>query len=125
MSLSGAGALREMGAERLSAREHSRPFQELRAAQVVDMHQLTKDPKRLLATGNKHLLRRNRPKRFSTNKLSDYISEMLSLIGKLAADVQKFHDPVGLGAVNDVEELTSGLSREIWQKIMILNSVLT
>lgn len=53
----------------------------------------------------------------------DYCSEMLSLIGKLAAMyVQKFDDPVALDAVNDVEELTTGLSRKIWQKIMILNS---
>jgi hypothetical protein len=50
---------------------------------------------------------------------------MLSLIGKLAAlYVQKFDDPVALAAVNDVEQLTTGLSRKIWQKIMILNAVL-
>jgi hypothetical protein len=48
---------------------------------------------------------------------------MLSLIGKLAAlYVQKFDDPVALAAVNEVEELTTGLSRKIWQKIMVLNS---
>jgi len=48
---------------------------------------------------------------------------MLSLIGKLGAlYVQKFNDPVALAAVNDVEQLTTGLSRKIWQKIMILNS---
>jgi hypothetical protein len=50
---------------------------------------------------------------------------MLSLIGKLAAlYVQKFDDPVALAAVNEVEELTTGLSRKIWQKIMILNAFL-
>jgi len=53
----------------------------------------------------------------------DYCSEMLSLIGKLAAlYVQKFDDPVALAAVNEVEDLTTGLSRKIWQKIMILNA---
>ena len=53
----------------------------------------------------------------------DYCSEMLSLIGKLAAlYVQKFDDPVALAAVNEVEDLTTGLSRKIWQKIMIINS---
>jgi hypothetical protein len=36
--------------------------------------------------------------------------------------VQKFDDPVALVAVNEVEELTTGLSRKIWQKIMILNA---
>lgn len=50
---------------------------------------------------------------------------MLSLIGKLAAlYVQKFDDPVALSAVNDVEQLTTGLARKIWQKIMILDSAL-
>ena len=48
---------------------------------------------------------------------------MLSLIGKLAAlYVQKFDDPVALAAVNEVEDLTTSLSRKIWQKIMIINS---
>ena len=52
----------------------------------------------------------------------DYCSEMLSLIGKLAAQyVQKFDDPVVLAAVNEVEAPTTGLSGKIWQKIMILN----
>ena len=53
----------------------------------------------------------------------DYCSEMLSLIGKLAAlYVQRFDDPVALAAVNDVEQLTNGLSRKIWQKISIINT---
>ena len=101
---------------------------ELRAlAHVIDMHQLTKDPERLLPTGPQTW---SSPKQnLSASQLIrylDYCSEMLSLIGKLAAlYVQKFDDPVALGAVNEVEELTSGLSRKIWQKIMILNTVLT
>jgi len=100
---------------------------ELRAlAHVIDMHQLTKDPDRLPARGKKTP---SSPKRtLSAPELIrylDYCSEMLSLIGKLAAlYVQKFHDPVALAAVNEVEELTSGLSRKIWQKIMILNAML-
>jgi hypothetical protein len=52
----------------------------------------------------------------------DYCSDMLSLIGKLAAlHVQKFDDPVALAAVNEVEALTTGLSAKIWQKIIVLN----
>jgi len=98
---------------------------ELRAlAHVIDMHQLTKDPERLTAQGKKtpsspkHNLTQHELMRYL-----DYCSEMLSLIGKLAAlYVQKFDDPVALVAVNEVEELTTGLSRKIWQKIMILNS---
>lgn len=100
---------------------------ELRAlAHVIDMHQLTKDPEQLRARG---IETPSSPKRnLSPSELMrylDYCSEMLSLIGKLAAlYVQKFDDPVALAAVNEVEELTTGLSRKIWQKIMILNSSL-
>jgi hypothetical protein len=48
---------------------------------------------------------------------------MLSVTGKIAAlYVQKFNDPVVLNAAEDVETLTIGLSRKIWQKVMILNS---
>jgi hypothetical protein len=101
---------------------------ELRAlAHVIDMHQLTKDPEQLLAnmthTPSSPKRTLNAPELI---RYLDYCSEMLSLIGKLAAlYVQKFDDPVALAAVNDVEQLTTGLSRKIWQKIMILNSVLS
>ena len=48
---------------------------------------------------------------------------MLSLTGKVAAlYVQRFDDPVALQAVNEVEDLTTGLCRKIWQKVMILYS---
>lgn len=97
---------------------------ELRAlAHVIDMHQLTKDPEHLAP-------REIEPLSSSRKTLSpaelmrylDYCSEMLSLIGKLAAlYVQRFDDPVALAAVNEVEALTTGLSGKIWQKIMILN----
>ena len=49
---------------------------------------------------------------------------MLSLTGKIAAlYVQDFEDGVVLAAVNEVEDLTTGLSRKIWQKLMILYRV--
>ena len=54
----------------------------------------------------------------------DYCSEMLSLTGKVAAlYVRDFQDGVVLGAVNEVEDLTSGLCRKIWQKLMVLHHV--
>jgi hypothetical protein len=47
---------------------------------------------------------------------------MLSLTGKIAAlYVKNFDAPVSVAAVGEVEQLSSGLSRKIWQKIMILN----
>ena len=98
---------------------------ELRAlAHVVDMHQLTKDPEHLVAPAADTPSSPTRNlSAVELTRYLDYCSEMLSLIGKLAAlYVQKFNDPVALAAVNDVEQLTTGLSRKIWQKIMILNS---
>jgi hypothetical protein len=48
----------------------------------------------------------------------DYCSEMLALIGKTAALYGQFlQDPVILGAVDEIQDLTSSLSQKIWQKI--------
>ena len=61
--------------------------------------------------------------RFELGRYLDYCSELLSLVSKIAAlYVQRFDDEVVLGAVNEVETLTNGLSRKIWQKIMILDT---
>ena len=46
---------------------------------------------------------------------------MLSITGKIAAlYIQDFDDDVALSAVNEVENLTTGVSRMIWQKLMIV-----
>ena len=51
----------------------------------------------------------------------DYCSEMLSLTGKVAAlYVQDFEDDVAVQAVNEIEDLTTGLARKIWQKLTIV-----
>ncbi|MFT3725074.1 MAG: hypothetical protein QM773_16000 [Hyphomonadaceae bacterium] len=97
---------------------------ELRSiAHVVDMHQLTKDPAQLskgytsTASSDKHEMTE-----FELMRYLDYCAEMLSLTGKLAAlYMQNMHDPVIIDAVNEIEDLTTSLSRKIWQKIMILN----
>jgi len=61
---------------------------------------------------------------FELTRYLDYCIEMLSLAGKIAAlYIQHFEDPEAVSAVNDLEDLTSGLSRKIWQKIMVLPSV--
>jgi hypothetical protein len=110
---------------RIKRRRALKAIHELRAlAHVIDMHQLTKDPERLMS---RRAATPSSPKQdltqFELGRYLDYCSEMLSLIGKLAAlYVQKFDDPVALAAVNEVEDLTTGLSRKIWQKIMIINS---
>jgi len=94
-------------------------------AHIIDMHQLTKHPERAADGGCNTP---SSPKRvltsFELTRYLDYCSEMLALLSKLAAlHTQHFNDPVTLDAVNDVENLTQGLSRTIWQKIMILDRV--
>jgi hypothetical protein len=91
-------------------------------AHIVDMHQLTKDPERLLASGPRTP---SSPKRtmtaFELTRYLDYSSEMLAIVGKVAAlYVQEFEDPVALDAASSVQDLAVNLSRSIWQKIMIL-----
>ena len=91
---------------------------------IIDMHQLTKDPERLLQRGEdttssptQHMTA------FELSRYLDYCSEMLSLSGKLAAlYVQGFDDAVVLAAVSELESLTTELSTKIWQKILIVHS---
>lgn len=96
---------------------------ELRAiAHVIDMHQLTKDP-------TDHVIGRREtpssPQRnhspFELSRYLDYCSELLSLVSKLASMyAQQFPDGTVVSSVNDLESLTTGLSRKIWQKIVII-----
>ena len=96
---------------------------ELRAlAHVVDMHQLTKDPAMLLDPQAATAVSPQRAYTpFELSRYLDYCSEMLALISKIAVlYVQDFPDPVAVGTVDEVEDLTNGLSRKIWQKIMLI-----
>lgn len=100
-------------------------IRELRAiAHIVDMHQLTKDPNRMLRPVSDT---ESSPRRSLTHdelgRYLDYCSELLSLTSKLAAlYAERFSDAVILQAVDEVEALTTGLSNKIWQKIMILDA---
>lgn len=99
---------------------------ELRAiAHVIDMHQLTKDPQRILDRGadtQASPARLMTP--FELSRYLDYCSEMLSITGKIAAlYLQRFDDGVALQAVSEVENVNIGLSGKIWQKLMILHSI--
>jgi hypothetical protein len=104
-----------------------RAVHELRAlAHIVDMHQLTKDPERV--TG-RIIPTEASPKRtmtpFELGRYLDYCSELLSLISKIGAlYVQDFPDSVALEAVDQLSNLTNSLARNIWQKIMILESMI-
>lgn len=60
---------------------------------------------------------------FELMRYLDYCTEMRSLTSKTAALYAQFlRDLVVLKAVNGIEELTSGLSRKIWQKLVILHA---
>jgi len=91
-------------------------------AHVVDMHQLTKDPDWVVqSTPTTDASPERVLTRAQLGRYLDYCSELLALVSKLAAVLaQHQQDPVVLGAVNEVEVLTSSLSRKIWQKITIL-----
>ena len=107
-----------MARERLLAQLHR-----LRSlAHIVDMHQLTKDPERLrpgfrstLDSVDPHLDRND------LERYLDYCSELLSLIGKVAAlCAEESQDAVVLDTVSTIETLTTSMSRKIWQKISLL-----
>jgi hypothetical protein len=93
-------------------------------AHIVDMLQLTKDPGGIAGVslpGTSHSPRRDLTPQELARYL-DYCSELLSLIAKLAQFyVAAFDDPEATEAVTDLEDLADGLSRKIWQKIMILH----
>ena len=98
---------------------------ELRSiAHVIDMHQLTKDPSKLIKN---IVATKSSPKmELDANALIRYLNyctEMLSLTGKIAALYgESLRDGDSIATVNDIEDLTTGLSRKIWQKIMLLNT---
>jgi hypothetical protein len=98
---------------------------ELRAlAHVIDMHQLTKDPDRVMGSEPTEHSPDMKLTLAGLTRYLNYCSEMLSLIGKLGAYyVQDFDDPVALEAVNELEDLTTGLSQKMWQKIMIVQQI--
>ena len=92
-------------------------------AHVIDAHQLTKDPwtaKGLPATA--HSPKRTLEPAMLARYL-DYCSELLSLSSKLGfLYVQSFPDAQAAESAADLEQLTTGLSRKIWQKLMILHA---
>jgi hypothetical protein len=110
----------EVRAKRKKALE---ALHELRVlAHVIDLHQLSKDPERIYGSDGAAA-----PDPGAAALLSRYLndcSDLLALIGKVAAFyVQGFLDGVVLTTVNEIEELTNGLSRKIWQKLTLLDQM--
>jgi hypothetical protein len=109
---------------RIKRRRALKAIHELRAlAHIVDMHQLTKDPETALR-GQPTGTHKRVMTPFELTRYLDYCGDAMALISKIAAlHVQEFQDPVLLDAVDDVEDLTAGFSRKIWQKITILENL--
>lgn len=108
---------------RLKRRRALDALHQLRSlAHVVDMHQLSKDPERVItprADTASSPARAMGPAEMG--RYLDYCSELLSVTSKIAAlHLQAFNDPQALASVSEIENLTAGLSRKIWQKIAIL-----
>jgi len=111
---------------RVKRRRTLAALHELRSlAHIVDMHQLTKDPESVdrgssdTASSPRRTLDRDQLVRYL-----DYCSELLALTGKTAAlYAQHMQDPVVLGAVTEIENLTTGVSRKIWQKITLIHRI--
>lgn len=91
-------------------------------AHLVDIHQLNKTPDTIRFTSSFSKIspvRRMSP--FELARYFNYCTEMLSLVGKLAMlYVQDFPDSVVLQTVDQIEDLTTGLSSKIWEKSMLL-----
>jgi hypothetical protein len=86
------------------------------------MHQLTKDPDRLSdgfrATEQSVRVDLDAPE---LTRYLEYCSELLSLVAKTAAlCAEESTDGVVLDTVSEIETLTLGMSRKIWQKISLL-----
>jgi len=92
-------------------------------AHIIDMHQLTKDPERLRPefTSTPETVDIHLSTAQAMENYLDYCSEMLSLVGKIAAlCAEESQDSVILDTVSTIETLTTGMSRKIWQKISLL-----
>jgi hypothetical protein len=92
---------------------------ELRAlAHIIDMHQLGKDPETATRGGDGV---------GTIDGMRQYLHQctlllaILSKIGQLY--VQDFPDGTTLAAVDQFENLATGLSQKIWQKLMILEQL--
>jgi len=122
--LFGVGVFFVLRHEERAKRAHAlASLHELRSlAHVIDMHQLTKDPTLMLSPEKRTAAA---PKDvmtpFELTRYLDYCAEMLSLVAKIAAlYAERMRDPVVIEAVNDIETMTTNLSRKIWQKISLV-----
>ena len=92
---------------------------------IIDMHQLTKDPSAILGQIRRtaHSPAREMS-RYDLTRYLDYCAELLALIGKIAAlYMRDVEDIEVITAANEIEELSTNISRKVWQKITIIGQI--
>jgi hypothetical protein len=109
---------------RLKRARAIKALHELRAlAHIIDMHQISKGPEKLGCP----LREGSTDGPMSAPDLGRYLhfcTELLAIVSKIGQlYVQDFPDGTTLEAVDQCENLATGLSQKIWQKIMILDRV--
>jgi hypothetical protein len=112
---------------RFKRRKALRAVHELRAmAHLIDMHQLNKDPER---AGSREGPLMESGRAMTAEEIGRYLhycTELLALVSKIGQlYVQDFADATAQAAVDQFENLATGLSSKIWQKIMILDRIQT
>ncbi|MGO4596073.1 hypothetical protein [Terrabacter sp. 2RAF25] len=124
-------------ADRVVRNDLIRRLHRLRSlAHIIDMHQMSKDPAPVLgraaAPGSREAedaqdaqdSARLSPRTMSARDYGlylEYCSELLSLTSKAAAlCAEESTDALVLDTVSEIENLTTGMSRKIWQKISLL-----
>ena len=91
-------------------------------AHIVDMHQMSKSPEKLLPRWEGGQASQGSLTRAELGRYYDYCSELLTIVSKAAAlCAEQSTDPVVLDTVSEIEVLTTGMSRKIWQKISLLH----
>lgn len=110
---------------RLKRRRALKAVHELRAlAHIIDMHQLTKDPDRLNDPRQPVQVAGRPLNAEAMGRYLHYCTELLAIVSKIGQlYVQDFADAPALAAVDQFENLATGLSQKIWQKIMILDRI--
>jgi hypothetical protein len=112
---------------RLKRRKALRAVHELRAmAHLIDMHQLNKDPEQV---GSHEGPRMESGRTMTIEEVGRYLhycTGLLAIVSKIGQlYVQDFPDAPAQAAVDQFENLATGLSSKIWQKIMILDRIQT
>lgn len=102
-----------------------RAVHELRAvAHIIDMHQLTKDPDKLGDPAGPLMVGARPMDVDAMGRYLHFSTELLAVVSKIGQlYIQDFSDPQSLAAVDQFENLTTGLSTKIWQKLAILDRV--